>query len=40
MNLIIVSVSALRLQLQRKSGSVLVYKGIHQQEILKHFLKK
>ena len=40
MNLIAVSVSVLNLQFQRKSGSVLVYIGLHQQEILKHSLKK
>ena len=35
MNLIVVS-----LQFRRKSGSVLVYIGLHQREILKHSLKK
>ena len=39
-NLIVVSVSVLSLQFQRKSGSVLVYAGLHQREILKHSLKK
>ena len=40
MNLITVSVSVLNLQFQRKSGSVLVYIGLHQRETLKHSLKK
>ena len=40
MNLITVSVSVLSLQFQRKSGSVLVYIGLHQRETLKHSLKK
>ena len=40
MNLIAVSVSALNLQFQRKRGSVLVYIGLRQWEILKHSLKK
>ena len=35
-----VSVSVLNLKFQRKSGSVLVYIGLHQREILKHSLKK
>ena len=39
MNLIAVSVSALSLQFQRKSGFVLVDTGLHQHEILKHSLK-
>ena len=33
-------VSVLNLQFQRKSGSVLVYIGLHQRETLKHSLKK
>ena len=40
MNLIVVSLSVLSLQFQRKSGSGLVYIGLHQREILKHYLKK
>ena len=40
MNLNVESISALSLQFQRKSGSVLVYMVLHQQEILKHSLKK
>ena len=37
---IVVSVSVLNSQFQRKSGSVLVYIGLCQREILKHSLKK
>ena len=40
MNQIVVSVSFLNLQFQRKSGSVLVYIGLRQREILNHSLKK
>ena len=40
MNQIVVSVSVLNLEFQRKSGSVLVYIGLRQREILKHSLKK
>ena len=40
MNLVVVSVSVLSLQFQRKNESVLVYIGLHQREILKHSLKK
>ena len=39
MNLTVVSVSVLSLQFQRKSGSILVYLGFHQREILKVFEK-
>ena len=39
MNLITMSVSVLNLQFQRKSGSVLVYIGLHQRETLKDSLK-
>ena len=40
MNLIVVGVSVLSLQFERKSGSVLIYIGLHQREILNHSLKK
>ena len=40
MNLIIVNVSVLSLQFQRKSGFVLVYIGLRLRKILKDSLKK
>ena len=40
MNLTLVIVPVLSLQFQRKSGSILVYIGLHQRKILKHPLKK
>ena len=38
--LIVVSVSVLSLQFQRKSGSTSVYIDLYQREILMHSLKK